>query len=124
MVWKSESEGAVWEWAKDVVSKAATRTAGKRKVVFFIRDPFFTRDMPPDSTCERGRWFRDRCSFDDDAGEPQVSPLRWLRCAPGRDDRGWELREAVRVPTCREEREKWGTFGFPEAFLILDAGEE
>ena len=59
MVWKSESEGAVWEWAKDVVSKAATRTAGKRKVVSFIRDPFFTRDMPPDSTCERGRWFRD-----------------------------------------------------------------
>jgi len=29
--------------------------------------------MPPDSTCERGRWFRDRCSFDDDAGEPIVA---------------------------------------------------
>jgi len=38
--------------------------------------------MPPDSTCERGRWFRDPCSFDDDADVPQVSPLRWLRCAP------------------------------------------
>jgi len=38
--------------------------------------------MPPDSTCERGRWFRDPCSVDDDADVPQVSPLRWLRCAP------------------------------------------
>jgi len=38
--------------------------------------------MPPDSTCERGRWFRDPCSSYDDAGEQQVSPLRLLRCAP------------------------------------------
>ncbi len=34
-------EGAVWEWAKDVVSKAATRTACTRTVVFFIRGSFF-----------------------------------------------------------------------------------
>ena len=55
-------EGAVWEWAKGVVSKAATRTACTRTVVFFIRGSFLREVCAPGVTCGRGRLFRDPCS--------------------------------------------------------------
>ena len=76
-------EGAVWEWAKAVASKAATRTACTRTVAFFIRGSFFLREICHLIVRANGG---DGSAIPvlpiDDAGEQQVSPLRLLRCAP------------------------------------------